>query len=249
MNANRRSPEHEIERRAHPRRPVTAPVQIREIKTGREIEGRLADLSYGGCFVEAAETLQAGSEAEIVIANASEFVRARVRIATNHPDKGMGMEFLEMNAEPLHLVGAWLDKSLQNQWFAARRQRGQRLPLRVPVRAVGAGAPGNDFAEESYTSEVNPYGASITLSKDVKEGSRLLISHLKRRASAECLVVSSQPNKAGGFQIGVAFVQPAPEFWLVSFPPVPRPTSPTVAVPASVRSRMSSVLCLAQAGA
>ncbi|HEX3992307.1 MAG TPA: hypothetical protein VHX39_14140, partial [Acetobacteraceae bacterium] len=124
-------------------------------------------------------------------------------------------------------LSAWLDKSLQESWHAANRQRGQRIQLRVPVKVSGYSDQGTRFTEESQTSEINPFGGSVLLAAQVKEGQRLVLSHAQTKAAVECLVVSSKQMEGKKSLVGLAFISPNPQFWLVSFPPTkqsqPRP--------------------------
>jgi hypothetical protein len=211
-----------IERRAHPRRKISAPVEIREAITGQEVNARLIDVSRGGCFVETQSPLPVGTATEVVIAKAAESFQALAKVVSILPNKGMGLEFTVVGAAQFRILGAWLDKSLQNLWLGTGRQRGQRVPLRVPVRVSGYTDDGARLAEDTYTSEVNAHGGSILLSAPVKEGQRLVLSHLQTKAAIECLVVSCKVVEGNRLLVGVAFVLPNPRFWLVSFPPAER---------------------------
>ena len=210
------------ERRAHPRRKMSAPIEIKEALTGKQVEGRLVDVSRGGCFVETQNPLPVGTATQIVIAKASESFEALARVVSSLPNRGMGLEFTAVGPEQFHVLGAWLDKSLQTLWHAANRQRGQRVPLRVPVRVSGYADQGARFTEDTYTSEVNAHGGLMLLSAPVKEGQRLVLSHLQTKAALECLVVSCKQVEGNKILVGVAFVQSNSRFWLVSFPPVER---------------------------
>lgn len=213
------------ERRAHPRHPMVAPAEIKIAQMSKEgqsnapVKAIMVDLSRGGCFLETSCPLALGTAAEIEVVKDAESFQAHARVVFTALNKGMGLEFTAVGPKEFKTLGMWLDKSLQDSWHAANRQRGQRIQLRIPVRVSGYNDQGARFEEETHTSEINPFGGSMTLSAQVKEGQRLVLSHKHTKGAVECLVVSSKQIEGKRSLVSLALISPNRRFWLVSFPP------------------------------
>jgi len=209
------------ERRAHRRHAMAAPAVVMQGDASQPVPALLVDLSRGGCFLETDRPLALGTVTQIEVMKDAETFQARAKVVFSAPNKGMGLEFTTVGPQEFKTLGSWLDKSLQDSWHAANRQRGQRIQLRIPVKVSGYSDEGKRIAEDSYTSEINSLGGSFVVSAPVKEGQRLVLSHAHTRVAVECLVVSSKQVEGNRTLVGVAFVSPNPNFWLVSFPPAP----------------------------
>jgi len=209
------------ERRAHRRHTVVAPAVVMQADACASTPALMVDLSRGGCFLETDCPLALGTVTQIEVMKDTETFQARAKVVFTAPNKGMGLEFTAVGPQEFKTLGTWLDKSLQDSWHTANRQRGQRVQLRIPVRVSGYNDQGLRIAEDSYTSEVNALGGSFVISAQVKEGQRLVLSHAYTKVAVECLVVYSKQVEGNRTLVGVAFVSPNPRFWLVSFPPAP----------------------------
>ncbi len=214
------------ERRAHRRHAMVAPAVVMQADHGQAAPALLLDLSRGGCFLETDRPLALGTVTLVEVKKDGETFQACAKVVFSAPNKGMGLEFTAVGPQEFKTLGTWLDKSLQDSWHTANRQRGQRAQLRIPVRVSGYSDEGVRIAEDSHTLEINPLGGSIVLSAQMKEGQRLVLSHAQTRAAVECLVVSSKQVEGNRTLVGLAFVAPNPRFWLVSFPPAP-PVKPS----------------------
>ncbi len=91
--------------------------------------------------------------------------------------------------------------------------------LSVPVTVSGKKADGTEFEENAMTLVVNAHGALIAMATRVKEGQTL---HLMNRGSPqpqECRVVYVGHPDGDKIQVAIEFLQSAPQFWHISFPP------------------------------
>jgi hypothetical protein len=200
---------------------MVAPAVVLQADACEATPALMVDVSRGGCFLETDRPLALGTVTQVEVTKDGETFQASAKVVFSAPNKGMGLEFTAVGPQEFKTLGTWLDKSLQDSWHTANRQRGQRVQLRIPVRVSGYSDAGVRIAQDSYTSEINPLGGSFVLSAQVKEGQRLVLSHANTRVAVECLVVSSKQVEGNRTMVGVAFVSPNPKFWLVSFPPAP----------------------------
>jgi hypothetical protein len=100
------------------------------------------------------------------------------------------------------------------------RRRSQRLVLRVPVVAYRSRRIGSPFSEGTHTLVVSAHGALISLTAKVAADQRLVLKHAVSGEEQECRVVFTRKNMAGPTEVGIEFLQPAPNFWHIAFPPV-----------------------------
>ncbi len=75
------------------------------------------------------------------------------------------------------------------------------------------------FQEEALTVIVNAHGGLINLSQPMAVGQKLFLVHQKTGKDILCHVVYVGPIENGKAQVGVEFIEPAPKFWNISFPP------------------------------
>jgi hypothetical protein len=104
---------------------------------------------------------------------------------------------------------------------AVRAPRSSRVVIDIPVRVLLTREKGAPLEEVTKTVLVNARGALITLRESVAAGERLRIFNVRTNAAIECTVASvraSAKNK-GIVEVGVAFDEPRPRFWGLSFPP------------------------------
>jgi len=66
---------------------------------------------------------------------------------------------------------------------------------------------------------VNAHGALITLLAKVAQGQQLELTSPTNPEKQTCKVVYIGPAVQGQTQVGIEFLQPAPHFWHVAFPP------------------------------
>jgi hypothetical protein len=97
------------------------------------------------------------------------------------------------------------------------KRRSQRLLLQVTV-FIRREEPA-EFTEETRTLVVNAHGALVTLAASIQKGQTL---YMKNKATGEeqaCRVAYAGAQRDGVAQAGLEFIQPAPEFWRINFPP------------------------------
>jgi hypothetical protein len=75
--------------------------------------------------------------------------------------------------------------------------------------------------EETKTVIVNAHGALILLHTPVTMGELLTVTNVNTEEQRSCRVVDISSNSESGMtEVGMEFIEPAPKFWRVAFPPL-----------------------------
>jgi hypothetical protein len=93
------------------------------------------------------------------------------------------------------------------------RRKLLRLPKKVPLLVYGMGPDRQPFHEVAETIDVNEGGTSLNLQTTVAPGQKLLLTNVSNQAERECRVAYVGKRVRGRLRVGVAFPEPAPEFW------------------------------------
>jgi hypothetical protein len=101
----------------------------------------------------------------------------------------------------------------------APRRRSQRVMLSVRLLVSGNRPTGHAFSEEVSTVVVNAHGALILAAEPLHVSQLVIIKHLKSGEEQMCRVVQIETAEAGMSEVALEFLEPAPRFWRVSFPP------------------------------
>jgi hypothetical protein len=99
------------------------------------------------------------------------------------------------------------------------RRRSQRILLRVPVRIYANFPDAGPLYLEASTETVSAHGALLNMPKPIEMGTRLMLTNLVTEEEIVCRVVFSSRTKEGQDQIAIEFLDNAPRFWRVAFPP------------------------------
>ncbi len=91
--------------------------------------------------------------------------------------------------------------------------------MAIPVIITGQRSNGGSFSEQTKTQVVNAHGASVLLRERVVPGQKLRIKNVATDEEVSCTVKDVNTGSADTPEVGVAFSQPCPRFWRVSFPP------------------------------
>ena len=98
-------------------------------------------------------------------------------------------------------------------------RRSQRVVLRLPIKVQGEFEDGPPCVETSHTLVVNGHGALIVLAMKVHVKQPLVVQNLTTGKEQRCQVVHVSGRQSNMSEIGVAFLEPAPHFWNIDFPP------------------------------
>ncbi len=99
-------------------------------------------------------------------------------------------------------------------------RRSQRVFVSVDVVVVWSGAKAELASEETKTLIVNSHGALLLLRKGVELNDAIILRNAMTQEELACRVVHvSTSDQLGMMNVGVEFIEPAPHFWHIAFPP------------------------------
>lgn len=98
-------------------------------------------------------------------------------------------------------------------------RRSQRLHLELALVIYGHGPDQEPFCEETVTLEINASGALVTLATGVQPDQKLLVTNPKTGEEVACRVARMGRGPKGKAEIALEFLNPAPRFWRITFPP------------------------------
>jgi len=105
----------------------------------------------------------------------------------------------------------------EKRW--AKTRRSQRIELSVPVVVYRRPGHGPQFYETTDTLVVNAHGALFALTDLVVPRQRLQMQNRNTGEHLECRVVSVKNAPIGPPKVAVEFMEPAPGFWRLAYPP------------------------------
>jgi hypothetical protein len=95
-------------KREVPRFNLIATVVLREPDSDTKISGRISELSRKGCYVDTLITLPEGTLLEVRISRDQGVFESKGKIVYVQTGMGMGVAFLEVAADQLKILDAWL---------------------------------------------------------------------------------------------------------------------------------------------
>jgi hypothetical protein len=107
-------------------------------------------------------------------------------------------------------------KHEERQYPHPRRTHRVQIAIPVLVRGKSGNLP---FEEATQTITVNAQGCMLHLSTRVVLNQQLSLVNPKTAEELPSSVVSLGKHEAGKAHVGVAFSEPSPLFWRISFPP------------------------------
>lgn len=99
------------------------------------------------------------------------------------------------------------------------RRRSKRLRLTVPVDVIALEGETELFREAARVSCVSAHGGLVVMAAGVAIGQVLRLVNRNTREHQDCRVVHVE-GAENKWTAGVEFLQPAGNFWQISFPPL-----------------------------
>jgi hypothetical protein len=90
------------------RHPFAADAEIFDLKSGCRLTGVTSDLSLRGCFVCTRRLLDIGARVRLTLTRKDQNVMALAVVRVAKPRAGMGLEFLEVDADSTKSFLAWI---------------------------------------------------------------------------------------------------------------------------------------------
>lgn len=100
------------------------------------------------------------------------------------------------------------------------RRRSKRLRLTVPVEIVATQGGSELFRESAQMQCVSAHGGLVVVAGAVSVGQVLRVINRNTREHQDCRVVNVESAGGSKWAAGIEFLQPALNFWQISFPPI-----------------------------
>ncbi len=105
-------------------------------------------------------------------------------------------------------------------------RRSDRVLIRIPLQVSGKDLEGNSFSERAQTMVINRNGASFVLRNSLVPEGQITVKNLQSGQSCRFRARRGAKDLPGGLrEWGIECLDPAPNFWGVSFPELPDQTS------------------------
>jgi hypothetical protein len=108
--------------------------------------------------------------------------------------------------------------NLSNDPIISRR-RSQRVIMSIPVTVKWRTEDGRDAEESTASLVLSSHGALLPLASALRAGQTLQLLNRATKQEQTCRVAYLGSESSGKVQVALEFIQPAPEFWHITFPP------------------------------
>jgi hypothetical protein len=99
------------------------------------------------------------------------------------------------------------------------KRRSERVKLSVPIIVMTETPEREEIRENTHTITVNAHGGLFKLKTELLHGQPIILVNETTDMQVSCRVVRVEDLPNGEFGVAFEFDRPAPEFWLVTFPP------------------------------
>jgi PilZ domain len=98
------------------------------------------------------------------------------------------------------------------------RRRTLRVAMALPIVVHGQNDAGEKFCVRAITRSINKQGALLTMDEIVEPGQALLVVNENTSRSTEARVAHVRRERDGKLFVGLEFVNPEVNFWMMTFP-------------------------------
>jgi hypothetical protein len=98
------------------------------------------------------------------------------------------------------------------------RRRTLRVAMALPIVVHGQNDAGEKFCVRAITRSINKQGALLTMDEMVEPGQALLVVNENTSRSTEARVAHVRRERDGKMFVGLEFVNPEVNFWMMTFP-------------------------------
>lgn len=113
-----------------------------------------------------------------------------------------------------------MSPTLSSSRHIRARRRSKRLQLTVPVDIIAFEGENELFREVAHMHCVNAHGGLVVMASAVSVGQVLRLINRNTRERQDCRVVNLESAEDSKWAAGIEFLQPAGNFWQISFPPL-----------------------------
>ena len=99
--------------RREPRYPFIASAELLEDNSGSQMNSRISDLSFGGCYVDTINPFPDGTTVRLKIFTKTHSFEAPATVVYSHPHVGMGVKFGEVQPVYEEVLRLWLPQAAE----------------------------------------------------------------------------------------------------------------------------------------
>ncbi len=96
------------EQRNHPRYAVSAIAEAVHLQADTRLNGRVSDLSRGGCYIDTINPFPVGADVKIRITKGNASLLAEAKVLYAASGMGMGLAFTKIEPERMQVLEEWL---------------------------------------------------------------------------------------------------------------------------------------------
>jgi PilZ domain len=104
-------PDVTVERRSAPRHAMVLAAEVVELPRGAKLNARTADISRTGCYIDTLNPVPQGSEVRVRLTHDAETFVAVGRVVYVSYGLGMGIAFVNVQAEELARLDRWFSET------------------------------------------------------------------------------------------------------------------------------------------
>lgn len=118
------------ERRRHARYPFTGTLEAFEVDSEARIQGRTADLSEGGCYVDTMSPFPAQTRVKVRVTRDKQSFESQAIVVYSVAGMGMGLRFEALNSSQVMTLKRWLGE-LSGE--STKEMEEESAPIPVPA--------------------------------------------------------------------------------------------------------------------
>lgn len=120
------------ERRRHARYPFTGTLEAFEVDSEARIQGRTADLSEGGCYVDTMSPFPAQTRVKVRVTRNKRSFESQAIVVYSVAGMGMGLRFEALNSSQVMTLKRWLGE-LSGESIKEMEMEEESAPIPVPA--------------------------------------------------------------------------------------------------------------------
>jgi PilZ domain len=128
------TPKSSSERRQHPRYPFTGTLEAFELASQTRMQGRTADLSEGGCYVDTMSPFPAETRVRVRITRAQRSFESQATVVYSVAGMGMGLRFEATEPQQLVSLRKWVSELSGESSTEAATEEKENSAGGVPAR-------------------------------------------------------------------------------------------------------------------
>jgi hypothetical protein len=89
---------------------LVATAEVTELRSGTRLAARTSEVGLGGCYVDALNPFDVGTEVKVRVVRDQGAFEARAKVVYCDPSFGMGVAFTEIEPQQRAILESWLEE-------------------------------------------------------------------------------------------------------------------------------------------